>query len=533
MLRRDFLKLSALAGLAGCSGPLPWQAPPVRVHRPGMAAGHRVREGLPLPDPARTRQCEVAILGSGVAGLFAAWRLAQQGFRDVCVLAGPEPFGNAAGAMLGGLPCPTGAHYLPLPSQESAHVREMLAEFGILRGDPSSLRPEYDERALVHEPEERLFIAGAWQEGLLPQRGLSAAERQQLQAFLAELARFRQARGRDGLRAFAMPLALSSRDPEYRMLDGESFARWLERHGFTAPALRWYVDYCCRDDYGADSTRVSAWAGLHYFASRGGLAANAEEGAVLTWPDGLQTLAGRLKAGAGAQTWLEGTALRVRERGRGVEVLCWDDARREAYAINAKRVVVAMPLHVAAHVVEGLRDFGFDRTRDLPASASWLVGNFLLRRFPQEADPHTPLAWDNVVYRGAGLGWVVATHQWIRQARPAQTVFSAYHALDAGDPQARRAWLASAPPGELLALAGADLLAAYGPDFMAQVEQVDICLRGHAMAIPAPGFLSRPGIEALRAADQRILFAHADLSGLSVFEEAAWWGEQAARRILA
>ena len=56
--------------------------------------------------------------------------------------------------------------------------------------------------------------------------------------------------------------------------------------------------------------------------------------------------------------------------------------------------------------------------------------------------------------------------------------------------------------------------------------------RGHAMAIPTPGFLSRPGIARLRESAGPIHYAHADLSGYSVFEEAAWWGDRAARRIL-
>ncbi len=37
------------------------------------------------------------------------------------------------------------------------------------------------------------------------------------------------------------------------------------------------------------------------------------------------------------------------------------------------------------------------------------------------------------------------------------------------------------------------------------------------------------GLKALREHDGAILFAHADLSGFSVFEEAAWWGDRAAR----
>ena len=38
--------------------------------------------------------------------------------------------------------------------------------------------------------------------------------------------------------------------------------------GSTSPAMRWYADYACRDDYGALARDTSAWAGVHYFASR-------------------------------------------------------------------------------------------------------------------------------------------------------------------------------------------------------------------------------------------------------------------------
>jgi hypothetical protein len=52
------------------------------------------------------------------------------------------------------------------------------------------------------------------------------------------------------------------------------------------------------------------------------------------------------------------------------------------------------------------------------------------------------------------------------------------------------------------------------------------------MAVPGIGFLSNPGRLALRAAAGPIFFAHSDLSGLSLFEEAAWWGYRAAAGVL-
>jgi hypothetical protein len=53
------------------------------------------------------------------------------------------------------------------------------------------------------------------------------------------------------------------------------------------------------------------------------------------------------------------------------------------------------------------------------------------------------------------------------------------------------------------------------------------------MAAPLPGFRTNSGMHALREADGSVLFAHADLSGFSVFEEAAWWGIRAAQKAMA
>ncbi|KUY74113.1 hypothetical protein WS46_25270 [Burkholderia sp. RF4-BP95] len=65
--------------------------------------------------------------------------------------------------------------------------------------------------------------------------------------------------------------------------------------------------------------------------------------------------------------------------------------------------------------------------------APWLVSNFLLDGMPAE-EAGVPLAWDNVVYDGAGLGYVVSTHQQIRMSPPTRSVFSAYQGVRARGP---------------------------------------------------------------------------------------------------
>jgi phytoene dehydrogenase-like protein len=523
MDRRSFLALAGGVGAAAVTGAgfLRWQEITPTLHYPGRDEGHFLREGKPLPPPARVIDTDVVILGSGIAGLTAAWKLKKLGHANALMIDGPQPFGNAAGGHFGELAYPTGGHYLPLPSRDMLYVRELLADLGIIERDPLADKPYYDERVLLHGPEERLLFNGAWQEGIVPGEH---------PRFFAELERLRQLCGADGRHVFAFPSVRSSPDPAIDGFDRLTMRQWLERNGYTSPALHWYVNYCCRDDYGTAYDKVSAWAGLHYFCSRRGQAANAGNGAWLTWPGGMQPLADKLAAASGIAR-RAGTAVSLRRTNGGVEALCFtlEGGVAQTYLVRARKAICAMPLYVAARVVEGMGDFGFDPKQHMPAYAPWLVANFLMKAFPAEL-PAAPLSWDNVVYQEPGLGYVVSTHQDIRAAPPEKTVFSAYVALSDRSPEQARKWMQSASAQELVALASADLKAAYGVKFAPCVERVDITLRGHAMAAPLPGFRANAGLKALREADGAIVFAHADLSGFSVFEEAAWWGCEAARK---
>jgi aminoglycoside phosphotransferase family enzyme len=109
--------------------------------------------------------------------------------------------------------------------------------------------------------------------------------------------------------------------------------------------------------------------------------------------------------------------------------------------------------------------------------------------------------------------------------RPGGVVLSAYHALDAGE---RAALLADDPrPWGQRVLAD---IALAQPDVHQRVQRIDLMRYGHAMAVPRPGLQRHAALLALRAARGRLRFAHADLAGYSVFEEAFIAGSEAAAR---
>ncbi|QEA12773.1 NAD(P)-binding protein [Comamonas flocculans] len=546
MQRRHFLSLPAAGALAACA--------PAARELPGgytgidLARGHQLRDALArgrLPAPARSLRTRVVIAGGGIAGLAAARALRLAGVQDLALLElEDEAGGNSRGTEVAGVACPRGAHYLPLPGDDAREVQDLLEELGLRRRVAG--RWQYDERHLCHSPQERLYWRGAWHEGLLPVEGVGPATLQQYHRFA------RRVRELSGAARFAMPtLKLWQENhglaPAHQALDALVFADWLEREGLDDAHLRWYLDYCCRDDYGADTRGVSAWAGIHYFASRHGFQApgealDEERDAVLTWPEGNAWLARRLAAPLqqGGQLHTGISVLRIQEQRHGVAVDALVHASGELLRWQAERCVVALPVFVAARVLQSPPHFLREAAARL-AWAPWLVANIHIDR-PLQDRPGAAPAWDNVIHdeqmRG-GLGYVDAGHQRLdlgaQTAGP--TVLSYYQAL--GDWPDGRAQLLDRPwthwRDAILAA-----LARPHPDIAERATRMEITRYGHAMAMPRPGlqqFLSQIGLQPLSGkryqllngervrlaptpATARLAFAHADWSGYSVFEEA-------------
>jgi len=515
------------AALTGCApaGKLP--LPPGELLGMNQALGHRLREGI-FPAPSETRKTGVLIVGGGISGLSAAWKLANSALEDFLVLEMEnEAGGNSRAGRSPLVAYPWGAHYLPLPSLESVHVRELLAELGVLQGDPHAARPTYDERYLCATPQERIFRNGLWDDGLLPQRGIDAAEREQQKQFHERMLGFKNARGRDGLRAFAIPMALSSRDPEWLALDRISFAQWLTDNNFTAPTVRWLANYACRDDYGSAYDQVSAWAGLHYFACRSGEAANASADSVLTAPEGNAWLARGLAKKAGDRVMTGALVWRIEERKSGVAVNALFGEK--TVRLEARQLIWAAPAFVLPHVWSEIP--GDLKAASLAGDyAPWLTANLHLADLPEERHG-APAAWDNVFYDSPGLGYVSATHQLIRR-HLSGTVLTYYRALhDVAPSEGRRLLLET--PREAWAEGILAELERVHPDIRKLTTRLDVFRFGHAMRRPIPGAIFHGQRERLaRFENPHITLAHADLSGFSLFEEAQYRGVLAAERVL-
>jgi glycine/D-amino acid oxidase-like deaminating enzyme len=493
-----------------------------RIHGQDDAFGHLLRAGkVPGEPPGELREAGVLVVGAGVAGLTCAWRLRRGGVRDVVVVdAGAEAGGNARSGGNQVSRFPWGAHYLRAPTPEHTALEVFLEEAGLLRGRDARGEIDWDTRAVCAAPQERIFAGGIWHPGLLPPDGEGDAELQRFESTVEALA---ARRGSDGRRAFAIPVDLSSRDPELLALDGISCAAWLEREGFRSPRLRWLLDYACRDDYGCTLETTSAWAALHYFAARRG--AGPDRDTVLTWPEGNARLVEHLLAAHDGQA-VEGKTLCVRLL-PGAEPEAPSEAwflraDGSAYRVRADQLVWAGPRYQLGRLLPtppgDLEAFSY---------SPWLVANVTLDRPPGGVG--AALAWDNVVFGAESLGYVVANRG---GRRDAPCVITWYEAL-VGDPREERRRLLAMDHAAVVRRVVDDLLAVH-PTLVGRIRSVDAWRWGHAMIRPTPGFLWGAARAEASSRDDALLCAHSDLSGVSIFEEAfqrgVLAGEEALRR---
>jgi phytoene dehydrogenase-like protein len=500
--------------------------------------GHLIRDGL-RPEPETWERAGVVIVGGGVAGLAAAWRFLRAGFEDFVLLElEPEPGGTArSGDKHGVVPYPWGAHYLPAPQRENRALVALLDELGVLEGADAEGEPIVAEQFLCRDPEERVFYRGRWYEGLYLHAGASEEDARQLQLFNAEVDRWAAWRDAKGRRAFAIPVANCSDDAEATALDRVSMGEWMRGRGLTSERLRWLVDYGCRDDYGLTLEQASAWAGLFYFASRM-KGPGAEAQPLITWPEGNGRLVRHLYEKARAHVRLglavaDVRGVEVESRGvesrGGVEVVAVGHEGRGAVGFRAERVVFAAPQFLTKYLLKSYREGVCPPHVAEFEYGAWMVANLFLSERPR-AGFGFPAAWDNVLYESPSLGYVTATHQ--RGLDRGPTVFTYYYPLTEQNPRDARARLLSANRDEWAEVALSDLQRAHR-DIRMLTRRLDVMRWGHAMIRPRVGFQWSGARVKAQQPFGPVHFAHTDLSGVALFEEAFDHGLRAAEEILA
>lgn len=498
---------------------------------PDPEVGHRIRKDIESNVTSNvnlsiSETVKVLILGGGISGLSAGYYLQKSGFDEFKILElENDSGGNSRSGKNSIGSYPWGAHYLPQPGEEAILVRKFLEENKIIVGKDKNGKPVYDERFLCFDPEERIFYQGRWNEGLYPAGTPGSTAANEEQKFKKLVLNWRSKIGRDGKKAFSIPVDLSSRDPEILKLDQINFFEYIKEQGFKTKELFWFLDYSVRDDFGGSLNTVSAWIGLHYFCSRP-VDKNGEDLTLLTWPEGNGFLAEKLRSPIRSKiqtaTLVEKVKPSDSKKGR-FEVRIYNPSVKEQKNILCDSIVYALPSFTRKYILGEKSN-----VTDGLIYSPWLVANLSVDKIP--TGKGIPPCWDNVIYQSPSLGYIVSTHQDLRAGRE-ESVLTYYQTFGEKDTVSTRKKMMRTSWSDWKESILSDLKKAH-PDIEKRVRTLDVMTYAHAMIRPVPGLLWGGQREKLSISYPNLHFAHSDLSGISIFEEALIRGYNAANKVL-
>lgn len=492
-----------------------------------VSLGHILRENRAFEVPVNNwENIKLGIIGGGAAGLSAAWKLQKQDFHDFVLLELENAIGGTARSGKNDfIGYPWGAHYLPVPFKENKELISFLDEMSLVEGRDQNGELLVKEQFLCREPEERVFYKGRWYEGLYMHAGASDEDKRQLAEFQKQVDAWVNWRDAKGKRAFVLPVADCSNDAEVTSLDKISFADWLKQKGFDSPRLLWYCDYATRDDYGLRLEQTSAWAGLFYFCSR--VRTSGEESqAFITFPEGNGRFINFLHDKIKDRSRLKTMVVEIIPNEKGVDVVYLNAETNELRGLHCEKIIFAAPVFTAKYLIRDFKQTPPAYVKEFEHNA-WFVANLFLKDRPKnQFSKDFPLAWDNVIYESPGLGYVNATHQ--KGIDYGRTVFTYYFPMAE---EGGRAKLFGLNWPELSDVILSDLERCH-KDIRRLTERIDIMRWGHAMISPRTNFLWSGAREQAQKPFRNIYFAHSDLSGIALFEEAFFHGVRVANEIL-
>ncbi|MCB9638776.1 MAG: NAD(P)-binding protein [Myxococcales bacterium] len=559
--RRDLLKALGLAGLAGGVswwGSLPWTEQRARLRGISGAIvgddveiGHRLRDGgFSFQEQTPSKKVGVAIIGGGMSGLCAGWRLQKAGMRDFVILERSAQMGGTAkGGERDGQSYPWGAHYVDPPSKDLRALCKIYEDCGVILGyHPVDGEPWCDPKHIVRLPHRNIFSDGVWSQGKYPWHLMGRKDYQELERFEMLSRDWSSWRDRAGKRGFGYPLDGVSQDKTIRRLDQITMADYLKELGLTSEILRWSLNDRCIDEFSLPIESISAWAGMQYYTSLyprkplpppKGIPHHPAIDPIdptdrkMSWPEGNAFLVRQLMRHLPPTSCKTGQlVLRVRNTQDGVLVTSLDTATQKVETILAKCAIFAAPKYLVYHCVPELATQGraeFRKLRYVP----WIVANLRCRRRP--AFPmNVPIAWENFSYRSWSQGYIYA------DALPTAvldedgaTTLTFYACLASAPDQERRSLLREGWEfwaGQIL-----DELTRMHPEMPDIVSHIDIFRWGHAMHAAVPGFLFGEERKKMQQPCGQILFAHCDVGGLAVFEQVSMFSvgvaEEAMRRL--
>lgn len=456
---------------------------------------HKARDGWDPGPPKVVGKHDVVVVGAGIAGMTAAYKLRDTDLRVLELASGIG--GTAKSSQTKGREFNIGSAYFTGIEGERG---ELYAEIG--------LKPVH-----VGSPADSWLYRGRWIDNPYEDHSIATMPKDLQQAI----------RGlRDAIRAMLKgkdfpenPWERSSK--KALQLDRISFGEWLKPYAH--PDLMLFVDSYCLSAMGTLAKDVSAFGGLNFYSE-------VVEELAYAYPEGNYAIVKALAAG------VEKAGKDRIHRGCMVTkvVPLADDRARVCYvqqgkslALEAKRVVLAVPYFVASRTIEGLaasQRYALNSQR----YCSYIVANLVLDKpFGARAYDH----WIPSVRAIQDAIPVDRVEQRIGKPRPPEEGQIVSCFCPCRHPIVGRWRMMTQSPAALAKPIVAAFERAY-PGSRAHLREVHMTRWGHAFIINRPGMVTR-WLPNLRKQIGPIHLAHSDGQALPAVESSTHEAFQAAR----
>lgn len=459
--------------------------------------GHGLRDGEFDARPKTEKRHDVVIVGAGVSGLTAAFKLRHL---DTLVLdQASEIGGNSKGARRGQVEFNIGAAY-----------------FTGVDGVQGQL---WDELGLtltaMDQPNDRWLVGGKWIDHPWSDEGIGSAPpalQRKMRAMKKALVEISNSKDFPNTPYHkATPNALK--------LDKITFAEWLKPYAH--PDLLAFIEAYCFSALGASAKTLSAYGALNFYTEF--------LGNIYGFPEGnwgvVKALAAPFEKAGKGRIVKGALAYRVEPAGDGVRV-CYT-RRGQSHAVEARRAIIATPFLVTSRLIANLSP-AQRYALNLPRYASYFVANMI---------------FDKIICFDAFDNWVPTAHvfddyitsTWadkekhrqLEQAGAGQVVsfFAPCRSASLGR------WRMMTQKPEAIARPVVEAFAKLHPGCLAHLKEVHVTRWGHGVLINQTGMYTR-WLPAVQKQHGPIYLAHSDGQALPAMESCTYEAITAAQNVL-
>jgi len=476
--------------------------------------------GLPEPDE-HLYQC--IIVGGGMSGLVAAWKLKKLGMNDILILEKDERMGGlCCSDTINGITGARASAYPSFPFDDN--MTELYEELRFISIDKKTETITVNPQNVLSPPYDQVYIEGKWISDPFEKEGidklpLSQKTKNDLVALKEELEKLYEWTDARGNGAFDCPVNQSAKKMRY--LDDMTLGEYALSKGWGIEMIKIF-DPLLKSAYGLGHDRISAWAALDILADE--LLPGDDDEQSIGFSGGnaffAETLTAKLSPG------ILKTKTIVTQISQNAEEVCVGVIENgNAKGYRSQTVIFAAPQFMVPYLISGLPKERLEAAMEFEYCC-YVVANVEVSKTPAGLSYSNQMVGDFMISDFIVADWTKHTDP-LKAPLDRKNLLTVYCPFTADE----RSKLLSSPIDvwEKKILSDLDKVI---PGVSDTVSGFHLYRWGHAFSVPKKGWVFSTARKLSIKPWERIFFAHADVEGIPTIDHAMTSGFRAANEVI-